>query len=71
MALDERVLDALERVIRKRKQPNAVTKRLSAWLNALSSDPSALERADEVKKHIANVLEVVDVGNENDGEVAE
>jgi hypothetical protein len=64
MALDERVLDALERVIRKYKQSDAVNKRLSVWLNALSNDPSALERPEEVKKHIANVLEVVDVEDE-------
>jgi len=68
MALDERVIDALKRTIRKHEQPEALSKRLAAWLNALSSDPSGLERLDEVIKSIENVLDAVEIADEDDHE---
>ena len=59
MALDERVANALQRTIEKLEQPEVLANRLIAWLDTLSSDPSGLDRLEEVIKSIDNVLDAV------------
>jgi len=68
MALDERIASALKRTIKKLEQPDVLANRLIAWLDALSSDPSGLDRLEEVIKSIDNVLDAVELPDEGDDE---
>lgn len=68
MALHPIVTKTLRRVVKQAKQPNALSNRLEAWLNAVSEDDVALQRKDEVARNIEFVLDEIVVDPTEDGE---
>lgn len=71
MPLHLHVTNALKKTIKAEGQPEAVARRLQAWLNQMADDSQALGNKDEVLKNIENVLAEVVFVADTEEEVAE
>ena len=71
MPLHPYVASALKKTVKAESQPEAVTRRLEAWLNQMADNSQALGNKDEVLKNIENVLAEIILTDDTEEKVEE